>query len=359
MKSNSLLSGISRTIKAPSLIAIVIAFLLVTGGAKAQQPQLSLADILIGLRSKKATLPERNKLLTDAILVRGITFSLTAEIEKELEGTGADKMLIDSIRKKSPIVKAAAVVDPPVDAKPAPPPAPDFTFYLNRGNASSDKGDFDSAVIDYGKVLELKPGNLDALIKRGIAYSAKKWFDLAIADYAKVIEIDPKHAAAYARRGEALQKKGDLVNARADYEKALSLDQSVEPAKANFDAIVADELKAQQKAVEPPPAIEKPIIAPPAFLDLGQLSEINFARKVTPVYSQIALKANIGGKVRVEITVDEVGNVVTAKAIDGHQFLRPGSEDAARRSKLKPATFNGQPIKSKGHIIYNYSPVTR
>jgi TonB family protein len=293
-------------------------------------------------------------------LVRGITFSLTAEIEKELEGTGADKMLIDSIRKKSPIVNTSTVIEPPVETKPAAPPPPDFTFYLNRGNASTDKGDFDSAVIDYGKVLELKPGNVDALLKRGIAYAGKKWFDLAISDFSKVLEIDAKYASAYSHRGESFQKKGDLASAKADYQKALSLDENIEPAKANLAEIVADELKAQQKAIPPPPpVIEKTLSTPPEYLEVGQLTEASFVRKVSPVYPPIAIKANIGGRVRVEVTIDEDGNVVGARAIDGHQFLRLCSEDAARHSRLKPAKYDGRPIKSKGHIIYNYNPAGR
>ncbi|MEO6052158.1 MAG: hypothetical protein ABIP78_12625 [Pyrinomonadaceae bacterium] len=52
---------------------------------------MSLADILIALRSKKATLPDRNKILTDAVQTKGTTFSMTPEIEKELAGTGADR----------------------------------------------------------------------------------------------------------------------------------------------------------------------------------------------------------------------------------------------------------------------------
>ena len=82
--------------------------------------QLSLADILIALRSKKVTLVERNKILTDAVMVRGITFALTPEIEKELAGGGADGALIDAIRQKSPVVKP---VEKPV-TKPSPTATP-------------------------------------------------------------------------------------------------------------------------------------------------------------------------------------------------------------------------------------------
>src|SRR5436190_19495670 len=62
--------------------------------SRAQGGQLSLADILIALRSKKVTLTDRNKILTEAINSRGTTFTLTPEIEKELTVTGANTVLL-------------------------------------------------------------------------------------------------------------------------------------------------------------------------------------------------------------------------------------------------------------------------
>ncbi len=64
---------------------------------------LSLGDVLTGLRSKKTTLAKRNKLLTTAVKQRGITFKLNSEIEKELKSAGANAVLMEAIRQKSPI----------------------------------------------------------------------------------------------------------------------------------------------------------------------------------------------------------------------------------------------------------------
>src|SRR5688500_16116163 len=87
-----------------------------------QQPQLTLADLLIGLRSKKVSLIDRNAILTEAVKQRGVTFGLSHEIEKELSATGAAKNLLDAIRGKS-----VAVVVPPLPAPvatPVPTPTP-------------------------------------------------------------------------------------------------------------------------------------------------------------------------------------------------------------------------------------------
>jgi hypothetical protein len=102
--------------------------------SRAQGGQLSLADILIALRSKKVTLTDRNKILTEAINSRGTTFTLTPEIEKEL--TVTVRIRCCSTRsaggRRSP--KVSAVMPPPVDREQrssrqrtepvAQPPAP-------------------------------------------------------------------------------------------------------------------------------------------------------------------------------------------------------------------------------------------
>src|SRR5690242_289430 len=112
MKAASLLLRNKRVF--PTVVlSVVITLMVGVSSAWSQAPaQLSLADVLIGLRSKKVELPERNKILTEAVLGRGITFSLTPEIEKELEATGADKGLVDAIRRKSMMVKTSAVMTP-------------------------------------------------------------------------------------------------------------------------------------------------------------------------------------------------------------------------------------------------------
>lgn len=334
-----------------------------------QQPQLRLADILIGLRSKKVTLPERNKLLTEAVLARGVTFSLTTEIEKELEGTGANKGLVDSIRKKNSIIKTSAIVSAPVQMKPNPvvaasPAPPDFNFYLKRAQANSEKGDSDAALVDYGKAIEMKPDFAEAFLDRGFAHLNKKAIESAISDFSKAIELNPRSAAAFAARGDAFEKKGDVQKAKADYQKALELDANIEPAKGNLSRIVADELNAQKQAEEARKLAEQqqPVkVEPkaPDLVDLGQIYSSLAVKMVVPVYSQVALKAGIQGRVKVEIMIDEEGNVTSAKAVEGHQFLRLSAEDAARRSKFKPAMYDGKPIKAKGYILYNFTPTGR
>ena len=363
MKAASLLSSLKKLIP-----AAVASFIIATSASFAigqTSAQLSLADILIGLRSKKVELPERNKILTEAVLNRGITFALTPEIEKELAATGADRVLVDAIRKKNVIVKTSAVIGPPADNRPVMQPVQDFAFFMKRAEASSEKGDLDAALVDFGKAIELKPDSFEAYFERGLAHMNKKATELAVSDLNKAVELNPKSAAAWANRGDIYERKGDVAKAKSDYQKAVELDANVEPAKTNLSKIVAEEQRLAREAEDARKAAETKRLAEaakkvvPEFVDLGQINPSSAARMVMPVYPTTALRAGIEGKVKVELSIDEEGNVTAAKAVDGHSFLKSPAEDAARRTKFKPAMFDGKPIKSKGYIVYNFTPTGR
>jgi tetratricopeptide (TPR) repeat protein len=62
-------------------------------------------------------------------------------------------------------------------------------FYNNRGNAYSVKGEFDQAISDYTKAIELNPKLDFAYSNRGNAYKDKGQFDEAITDYSRAIEL--------------------------------------------------------------------------------------------------------------------------------------------------------------------------
>lgn len=361
MKRTSL-SLISKTHTSFILIGLLLSFALMftvfSRSAQAQATQLSLADILIALRSKKATLPDRNKILAEAIVTRGTTFSLTPEIEKELSVTGADRSLIDSIRQRAQIARVSPVRQP-VGTRPEPVgPTADFSFYEKRADESISKGDLDAALVDYTKAIEMNGTSDTALMSRGKLYFDKGSFTLAVADFTKVIELKPEYTVGYTRRAEAYEKKGNNDLAIADYKKVLELESANETAKTSLARLQPEPPKTIEKPVVkvdpiPVPASATPVVIP-EFVDLGPLTEAQATRMVKPLYSQVAYKASIGGKVVVQVEMDVEGNVTAAKVVSGHPYLRQASEDAARKSKFKPAKFGNQAVKAKGIITYNF-----
>lgn len=324
----------------------------------AQQAELSLADFLIGLRSKKVTLQERNKILAEAAKTRGVTFALTPEIEKELENTGADKELIDAIRAKSPVVKVSATIAAKPDPVPVSTPPPDHGFYVRRANSFIAKGDFDGAIADLSKAIELNSTDAADFVSRGMAYYNKKSYDLAIADYDKALGLKPNESMTFVDRAFANEKLGNSEKALADFKKALELDATNETASLNVKRLEDEKAKLAAKDQEKT-AADKPVETSsqkaPDSISMGQLTAAQATKMVMPVYSDVARKANIEGKVTVYVTLDEAGNVATAKAESGHPFLRQAAEDAARKSKFKPAMFGTTPVKGSGFIVYNFT----
>ena len=70
---------------------------------------------------------------------------------------------------------------------------------------------------------ELRQTLAIAYHRRGTAFASKKEYDRAITDYTKAIEIDPTHVGAYNDRGLAYTSKGDYERAVADVIKAVEL----------------------------------------------------------------------------------------------------------------------------------------
>jgi Na+/H+ antiporter NhaD/arsenite permease-like protein/Tfp pilus assembly protein PilF len=98
--------------------------------------------------------------------------------------------------------------------------------YINRSSAYRATGDFDRAIADLDKALQLNPKSTLALIKRASIYQEKGDLDRAITDYNAALAAQPKSAAAFHGRGEAYRAKNDFDRAIMEYSTALRLDKN-------------------------------------------------------------------------------------------------------------------------------------
>ena len=73
-------------------------------------------------------------------------------------------------------------------------------------------------------------------------------------------------------------------------------------------------------------------------------------RLPVPIYPAAARNSGAQGKVVVEVTIDEQGKVVEARALSGHAFLLQSALHAARQARFTPALLSGQPVRIKGTI---------
>jgi tetratricopeptide (TPR) repeat protein len=97
-------------------------------------------------------------------------------------------------------------------------------IYASRGNAYKAKNDYERALASFDRAIQLEPDRKRAYLDRGRIFSSKKDWDNAIADYDMAIQIDPDWAIAYLLRASDYYVKGDSARALADYDKAIQLD---------------------------------------------------------------------------------------------------------------------------------------
>jgi len=68
--------------------------------------------------------------------------------------------------------------------------------YEARGLAYHKKRDYDLAIADFNKAIEINPDEVGFHISKGITYVEKRDRDGAIAAFRKALEIDPSNALA-------------------------------------------------------------------------------------------------------------------------------------------------------------------
>jgi TonB family protein len=74
-----------------------------------------------------------------------------------------------------------------------------------------------------------------------------------------------------------------------------------------------------------------------------------------PAYPAPATALNLQGKVDVQVTIDETGKVISARAASGHPLLRPAAEKAAWNARFTPTKLSNVPVKVTGVIVYNFT----
>ncbi len=89
-------------------------------------------------------------------------------------------------------------------------------------------------------------------------------------------------------------------------------------------------------------------------LAVGSLLEYA-TQKTNPVYPPAAKSIRMSGVVKVELIVDEKGQVAEVQKTSGPSMLQRAATDAVRRWKFKPFIRDGQPIKATGFVSFNFS----
>lgn len=114
----------------------------------------------------------------------------------------------------------AALIDAnkALDVKPVLPVA-----YVNRGNAFAYLNRFSEALADLDKAIGLEPNHADWYRDRSTTHGKLKQFQKALADINKAIELEPRNGVFYRDRGIFWIERNKLQLAIPDLSKAIEL----------------------------------------------------------------------------------------------------------------------------------------
>lgn len=94
----------------------------------------------------------------------------------------------------------------------------------DRAQTHAQKKDFDAAMADVTRAIELEPEHAKAFSFRGRLHEAKREYDEAFADYDKAVTLVPNDADFHRDRGDIWWERKDFEAAFRDYDAAVEHD---------------------------------------------------------------------------------------------------------------------------------------
>lgn len=95
--------------------------------------------------------------------------------------------------------------------------------YLGRAEAYYETGQYDKAISDFTKAIEL---GSERYTDRGLAYYAMGQYEKAISDYDKTLELHPRYRTTYLHRARVYEKLGNNEKFINDLKTAAKLGNS-------------------------------------------------------------------------------------------------------------------------------------
>lgn len=99
--------------------------------------------------------------------------------------------------------------------------------YYSRGLAYYKLSNYQMALEDLNKTIEIDPQYMNVYYDRGVVYQDIGNYREAMNDYNKAIEHDPQFAKAYNNRGNIFLQLGDYPHALEDFNQAIKLNADI------------------------------------------------------------------------------------------------------------------------------------
>ncbi len=235
------------------------------------------------------------------------------------------------------LANSRSVITNAVDGTTSPNTAPPQTVAVN--NPASQSNAPVSQVPNYQpmvqKTVDSRPVNAPQTVPAG--NTGNKPTETAIA-------VNSKPAVPEPVKKEDPAKPIVVQNPPLQNNEPAKQPATVEPPKTEpnkTDVAKAEPSKADAAKGEGPLAV-------------GSLKE--YATKQSlPSYPAAAKSMRTTGIVKVELVINEAGDVVEVQGTSGPVLLQGAAKDAARKWKFKPFTRDGQPVRATGFVNFNFS----
>ncbi len=100
----------------------------------------------------------------------------------------------------------------------------DSITYFKKAQYFDNENEFEKALENYAKAIDVDPSYTPAYLARGKLYYRHNRFDKALSDFNKVISLNPNHAVAYLEKGNVFVKTRKLDEALDSYRNAAKCD---------------------------------------------------------------------------------------------------------------------------------------
>ena len=148
-------------------------------------------------------------------------------------------------------------------------PAAEYAEHMDRAVDLMKKGEYERAVPEWNRALELAPQEWRAHNSLGVALMETGKVDEAISHYHEALALNPEYAEAHNNLGEASATQGAAAEAIAQFEKAVASDPEYAVAHANLGMILARTGRADEAIVHLRKVVEITPDAADAHRNLG------------------------------------------------------------------------------------------
>jgi len=217
-----------------------------TAGDLTQKVETDIAEIIGRIQALETRCEELSKKSGETLVVKEIDADTRNKV-KQLEDSKKET--------EKHITELSEMLTNEIKAKKSIGIRPNPTLYFRRGMNASNKGDFEEAIANFNKAIELKPDYADAYLFSGNAKCELKRYISAINNFDKALELRPDNALAYFNRAVAKGKLQDYEGEIDDYSKAISLygKNSYEAGQCYYNRSAAFISLANSKGLKPGP----------------------------------------------------------------------------------------------------------